>query len=200
MTTPRQPRLVVLGDLLLDVVVTPERPVERGTDVPGRISFRRGGSAANVAAAFVRAGGTATLITSLGDDRLGSRLAASLRADGVRVRAVRQRGRQRSTGRPRRRAWRAFVRDAARCRRPPPAGRPRARLAPRRGHPARAGLLALRRAHRVGGRARRRSRAHEAGVLVSADLSSRGPLVSVRGASLVRAARGAGTRGALRQS
>ena len=47
MTTPRQPHLVALGDLLLDVVVAPARPVERGTDVPGRISFRRGGSAAN---------------------------------------------------------------------------------------------------------------------------------------------------------
>lgn len=90
--SPTQPRLVALGDLLLDVVVAPERPIERGTDVPGRVSFRRGGSAANTAAAFARAGGTATLITSLGDDALAGRLLASVRADGVRVRAARHQG------------------------------------------------------------------------------------------------------------
>lgn len=80
---------MALGDLLLDVVVTPERAVERGSDVPGTLTFRRGGSAANTAAAFVRAGGTAALITSLGDDFWAGRLARSLRADGVTVHATR---------------------------------------------------------------------------------------------------------------
>ena len=177
MTTSRPPRLVVLGDLLLDVVVAPERPVERGTDVPGAISFRRGGSAANVAASFVRAGGTATLITSLGDDRLGSRLAASLRADGVRVRAVRQRG---ASGRLAalvdERGERSFVtqRGAADLLRP-------ADLAPDwlRGadilHVPAYSLFA----EPIGPAAVRAAAvAHEAGILVSADLSSRGPLVT----------------------
>ena len=86
------PRLVALGDLLLDVVVTPQRPIERGTDVPGELMFRRGGSAANTAAAFVRAGGSASLITSLGDDVWGRRLATALRRDGVRVHVVRHKG------------------------------------------------------------------------------------------------------------
>ena len=177
MTTPRQPRLVVLGDLLLDVVVTPERPVERGTDVPGRISFRRGGSAANVAAAFVRAGGSATLITSLGDDRLGSRLAASLRADGVRVRAVRQPA---ASGRLAalvdERGERSFVtqRAAADLLRP-------ADLAP--GWLRGADILHVPAyslfAEPIGSAAvHAAAAAHEAGILVSADLSSRGPLVA----------------------
>jgi sugar/nucleoside kinase (ribokinase family) len=83
---------VALGDLLLDVVVTPERPIERGTDVPGTLAFRRGGSAANTAASFAQAGGRAELITSLGDDDLAGRLLASLRHEGVRVRAVRHPG------------------------------------------------------------------------------------------------------------
>jgi sugar/nucleoside kinase (ribokinase family) len=82
-----EPRLVALGDLLLDVVVTPQRPLERGTDVPGTVGFRRGGSAANTAAAFVRERGTAALICSLGEDGWVSRLVASLRSDGVRVHA-----------------------------------------------------------------------------------------------------------------
>ncbi len=92
MSRTKPPRLVALGDLLLDVVITPERPIERGTDVPGRLTFRRGGSAANTAAAFARAGGEAVLITSLGDDAWAGRLLASLRADGVRVHAVRHPG------------------------------------------------------------------------------------------------------------
>ncbi len=87
-----QPRLVALGDLLLDVVVTPTRPIERGTDVPGTLAFRRGGSAANTCAAFVRAGGAASLITCLGDDGWAARLSASLRAERVRIHAVRRAG------------------------------------------------------------------------------------------------------------
>ena len=91
--SPTKPsRLVALGDLLLDVVISPERPIERGTDVPGRLAFRRGGSAANTAAAFVRTGGDAALITSLGDDAWAGRLLASLRADGVQVHAARHPG------------------------------------------------------------------------------------------------------------
>ena len=37
MSPAQQPRLVALGDLLLDLVITPERPIERGTDVPGSL-------------------------------------------------------------------------------------------------------------------------------------------------------------------
>jgi len=85
--------MVALGDLLLDVVVAPESSIERGTDIPGKLRFRRGGSAATTAAVFVRAGGSAALITSLGDDYWSGRLLASLRADGVQVHAARRLGR-----------------------------------------------------------------------------------------------------------
>ena len=88
----RAPRLIALGDLLLDVVVTAEHGIERGTDVPGQVTFRRGGSAANTCAAFVRAGGRATLVTCLGQDGWAASLASSLRAEGVQVRAVRRPG------------------------------------------------------------------------------------------------------------
>ena len=82
------PGLATLGDLLLDVVVTGERPPQRGTDVPGTLRFRAGGSAANTARAFSRLGGRATFIGAVGRDGLGRRLVAGLRADGVRVHAV----------------------------------------------------------------------------------------------------------------
>jgi hypothetical protein len=39
----------VLGDLMLDVVLAPARPLESGTDVPGRVALVQGGSAANTA-------------------------------------------------------------------------------------------------------------------------------------------------------
>jgi sugar/nucleoside kinase (ribokinase family) len=86
------PHLVALGDLLLDVVVAPARIIQRGTDVPGTITFRRGGSAANTSAAFALMGGTASLITSLGSDAWVGRLVSSLRDDGVHVHAVRVEG------------------------------------------------------------------------------------------------------------
>lgn len=85
-------RLIALGDLLVDMVVAPERPIERGSDVPGSLVFRRGGSAANTAAAFVRAGGEAVLITSVGDDAWAGALLRAARAEGVSVHAARHAG------------------------------------------------------------------------------------------------------------
>ena len=81
--------LVTLGDLLLDVVVRPAGAPERGTDVPGTVRFRAGGSAGNVARASARLGGRVALVCCVGRDAWGDALVASLRADGVRVHAVR---------------------------------------------------------------------------------------------------------------
>jgi sugar/nucleoside kinase (ribokinase family) len=83
---------VALGDLMLDIVVAPSRAVERGTDVPGIVTFRRGGSAANVCAAFVRAGGRARLVTSVGTDPWVRQLVAALRAEGVSTGIARHAG------------------------------------------------------------------------------------------------------------
>lgn len=88
MRRPARPVLVALGDLLLDVVVTPQQPMELGTDVPGALRFRAGGSAANVARSFARLGGQAAFIGSVGRDGWGRRLAAALREEGVTARVV----------------------------------------------------------------------------------------------------------------
>lgn len=87
------PTVTVLGDLVLDVVVTPARPLERGTDVPGRVALRQGGSAANTARWLARLGARSTLVTAVGRDPIGRSLVDALRGDRVTVRATRVAGR-----------------------------------------------------------------------------------------------------------
>lgn len=81
-------RAVVLGDLVLDVVLLPSRPLRAGTDVAGRVALRQGGSAATTARALADEGLPSTLVTALGGDAAGSSLAAYLRTCGVEVHAV----------------------------------------------------------------------------------------------------------------
>jgi sugar/nucleoside kinase (ribokinase family) len=77
---------------MVDVVLAPARRLAVGTDVPGRVSFRQGGSAANTARWLARLGARATLVCAVGRDREGRALAASLERSGVRVRASRAAG------------------------------------------------------------------------------------------------------------
>lgn len=88
----RPPRLLVLGDLMLDVVVAPDRALVSGTDVPGRVQLRQGGSAASTARWLARLGARSTLVTAVGRDREGRALVDALRGDGVQVRASRVAG------------------------------------------------------------------------------------------------------------
>ena len=90
-------RVVVVGDLLLDVVIAPSRPLVAATDVPGRVSLRQGGSAANTARWLARLGARSTLVTAVGRDSAGRALLSEVREDGVTVRASRPPGQR--TGR-----------------------------------------------------------------------------------------------------
>jgi sugar/nucleoside kinase (ribokinase family) len=81
--------LGVVGDLLEDIVIHAAGPPARGTDTSARIDRRRGGSAANVAAAAARAGGAVRFIGRVGADALGEILVGALAADGVDVRVQR---------------------------------------------------------------------------------------------------------------
>src|SRR3990170_2151177 len=95
--TTRVPRVMVVGDLILDVVLTPERPIETGTDVPGKVGIRPGGSAANTARWLARLGVRTQLVCSVGRDGAGRALVEHMRGDGVVVRASRIAGKR--TGR-----------------------------------------------------------------------------------------------------
>ena len=96
----RSPSVTVVGDLMLDVVVIPSRPLERGTDVPGAVALRQGGSAANTARWLARLGARSTLVTAVGRDPVGRALVEAIRADGATVRPIRVAGKP--TGRDRR--------------------------------------------------------------------------------------------------
>ena len=79
-------RIVVLGDVMVDVVVRLSEPLARGSDAPARIRFHGGGSAANTAAWLAAAGAEPVLVGSVGDDERGRGARAGLVAAGVDAR------------------------------------------------------------------------------------------------------------------
>jgi sugar/nucleoside kinase (ribokinase family) len=91
------PRVVVVGDLVVDVVIAPGRELVSGTDVPGRVILRQGGSATTTARWLARGGARVSLIASIGRDAEGRALVTLVEKDGVKVRAVRIAGQR--TGR-----------------------------------------------------------------------------------------------------
>jgi|tagenome__1003787_1003787.scaffolds.fasta_scaffold20749797_2 ribokinase len=87
-----KPRVVVLGDVVLDVVIAPDRALEHGSDVTGQVRIRQGGSAATAARWLGRIGARSSLICAIGRDPAGRALVAALASDGVKVHAVRVAG------------------------------------------------------------------------------------------------------------
>jgi sugar/nucleoside kinase (ribokinase family) len=82
-------RLVVLGDVMVDVVCRLDGPIALGSDAPARIEFGYGGSAANVSAwaAVARGAGAAPLLAGrIGADERGRAAEEALRAAGVETR------------------------------------------------------------------------------------------------------------------
>jgi ribokinase len=77
------PRIVVLGDVMVDVVARLEGAVAPGSDAPARIAFHGGGSAANAAAWLAAAGIRPALVARVGEDERGRAAGAELRAAGV---------------------------------------------------------------------------------------------------------------------
>lgn len=82
------PRIVVLGDVMVDVVARLDGAIAPGSDSPARIAFHGGGSAANVAAWLAYAGMTPALVARVGDDDRGRAADAELGAAGVDARLI----------------------------------------------------------------------------------------------------------------
>ena len=81
-------RIVVLGDVMVDVVVALSGPLAQASDAPAEIRFRGGGSAANTAAWLATAGAEVTLVGRVGDDERGRAAVEELRAAGVDARVA----------------------------------------------------------------------------------------------------------------
>jgi len=77
---------------MLDVVLVPERALEGGTDVPGRVALVQGGSAANTARWLAQLGARTSLIAAVGRDAAGRALVEAVRGDGVQARVTRVAG------------------------------------------------------------------------------------------------------------
>ena len=174
-----RPRVIILGDLVVDVVLAPATALATGTDVSGRVMLRQGGSATTTARWLGRSGARATLIAAVGRDAEGRALVAAVRRDGVTAHVVRVAAYR--TGRigvlvaPG--GERSFVQDRAAT----------LRLAPehlREAWFAGADLLHLPTYSLLDGPLgdagrRAASLAHAAGALVTVDLSSSGPLLAL---------------------
>jgi ribokinase len=77
---------------MLDVVLAPDLPLERGTDVAGRVTLTQGGSAANTARWLGRLGARTSLVAAVGRDAAGRALVDAVKADGVTARVTRVAG------------------------------------------------------------------------------------------------------------
>jgi sugar/nucleoside kinase (ribokinase family) len=77
--------LCTLGDLLLDVIVRLESPLEPGTDAAAVTRTGAGGQAANVAAWAANLGAAVRFVGKRGDDAAGALVAGELSARGVEV-------------------------------------------------------------------------------------------------------------------
>jgi ribokinase len=83
--TVKRPAICTIGDLLLDVIVLPDRPLTADGDTPASIRLAAGGQAANVAAWAGALGASSRLICKRGTD-ISSRLAAAeLARRGVEI-------------------------------------------------------------------------------------------------------------------
>ena len=81
-------RVVVLGDVMVDVVTRLSGPVAPGSDSPARIAFEGGGQGANTAAWLALAGAPVALVARVGDDAAGRGAVAELEALGVDTRVA----------------------------------------------------------------------------------------------------------------
>lgn len=81
-------RIVVLGDLMVDVLVRLSGPLAPGSDVAASIRFHGGGSAANTAAWLAAAGAAPALVGRVGSDDRGRSAVEELKAAGVDTRLV----------------------------------------------------------------------------------------------------------------
>jgi sugar/nucleoside kinase (ribokinase family) len=76
-------KVIVIGDVMLDVIVKPTQPLAPTSDTPAHVRVGRGGSGANVAVALAKGGHDVTYVGAAGNDVAGEEFAADLQRAGV---------------------------------------------------------------------------------------------------------------------
>ncbi|MGZ4176286.1 MAG: carbohydrate kinase family protein [Candidatus Limnocylindrales bacterium] len=79
------PSICTIGDLILDVIVLPDRPLAPDADTPATIRFAAGGQAANVAAWASALGARSRLVCKRGTDVASTLASAELARHGVEI-------------------------------------------------------------------------------------------------------------------
>jgi sugar/nucleoside kinase (ribokinase family) len=84
-TPPAPITICTVGDLILDVIVLPDRPLASDADTPATIRFTAGGQAANVAAWASALGARSRLICKRGEDLATTLAVAEIARRGVEI-------------------------------------------------------------------------------------------------------------------
>lgn len=80
--------ILVIGDLLLDVMVTPAGPMRTDGDVPAAVRLLPGGQGGNLAVWLARRGRSVRLAAPVADDAAGALLRDACAADGVQLEPI----------------------------------------------------------------------------------------------------------------
>ncbi|NDH81358.1 MAG: hypothetical protein EBY68_05290 [Actinobacteria bacterium] len=76
-------RVLCIGDVMLDVVVALQSPINYGEDTPSRITTHGGGAAGNVASWIAHTGTGASIVARVGNDSAGAALISEFEDLGV---------------------------------------------------------------------------------------------------------------------
>ena len=77
------PKVLCIGDVMLDVVVALQAPINYGEDTPSKITTHGGGAAGNVASWITRTGTSASIVARVGNDSAGAALISEFEDLGV---------------------------------------------------------------------------------------------------------------------
>ncbi|HWD96352.1 MAG TPA: PfkB family carbohydrate kinase [Acidimicrobiales bacterium] len=77
------PRVAVIGDVMLDVIVQPSGVISPASDTPSHVQLARGGAGANLAVALVASGCEAVFLGAAGDDVARQIFLDGLKSSGV---------------------------------------------------------------------------------------------------------------------
>ena len=83
-------KVLCIGDVMLDVVVLLQAPINYGEDTPSKITTHGGGAAGNVASWIAHAGTAASIVARIGNDSAGAAITSEFEDLGVDYSSLRK--------------------------------------------------------------------------------------------------------------